>query len=131
MITYEDKDTVLRVICENNLQTEMLLPVNRKVFVDATGLDEQTVHSVLCHFQSSGLISRLNYRFNADSFYMVVHTKAADIFRRGGFAMKEYLLEQEVEKLLLEVERLKPSLGDKIEKISTIVSNIANIIKPF
>ncbi len=131
MITCEEKDAVLRVICKNNLQTEVLLPVKRKVFIDATGLDEQTVLSVLCHFQSLGLISKLNYRYHIDLFYMIVHTKTADLFQRGGFTMKEYLLQQEVEKLLLEVERLKPSLGDKIEQISTIVSNIANIIKPF
>ena len=27
--------------------------------------------------------------------------------------------------------RTHPSLGDKVEKITTIISNIANIIKPF
>ena len=131
MITREEKDAVLRVLCENGLNTEEYLRLNRPLFVSATGLDEQTVLSVLRHFQDMGLVSKLNYRFGADSFFLIVHTKASDLFRRGGFAMKEYLLEQEVEKLLLEIERLKPALGDKIERITTIAANIATLLKPF
>ena len=64
-------------------------------------------------------------------FFLEVHQSAFDLFNRGGFTMKENILQKEIEKLLLEVERLKPSLGDKVERITTIISNIANIIKPF
>ncbi len=41
--------------------------------------------------------------------------------------MQENMLQKEVEKLLLEIERLKPTLGDKIEQVSTIANNIAGI----
>ena len=41
------------------------------------------------------------------------------------------MLEKEVEKLLLEIESLKPTFGDKMEKLSTIAANISGIVGSF
>ena len=66
-------------------------------------------------------------RIKRRSFY----AEAFDIFNRGGFVAQENLLQKEVEKLLLEIERLKPTFGDKAEKITTIANNLACIVGIF
>lgn len=131
-ITYKEKDAVLNYLCNcDEVVPERLSQINRLKYVSHVGTDEKTALSVLQYFNRIGIVSNLNYRYHSDTFYVIVRQEAFDLLNRGGFTVKEYLLQQEVEKLLLEIERLKPSIGDKIEKISTIVSNIANIIKAF
>ena len=98
---------------------------------EVTGYTPRFINAVLEGFQHEKLIGNLNLQFSSPSFYLEVYQSAFDLFNRGGFTMKENLLQKEVEKLLLEIEKLKPSLGDKVEKITSIISNIANIIKPF
>ena len=38
------------------------------------------------------------------------------------------MLAKEVEKLNLEIKRLKPALGDKIERLSNIAGNLTGIV---
>lgn len=131
-ITYLEKDRVLSYlvnhpdVCVNEYSS-----ISREDIEKQTGYDIRLINSILGGFQQEGLISNLNLRFSSPSFYLEINQSASDLFNRGGFALKEQVLQKEVEKLLLEVERLKPSLGDKIEKISTIVNNIVGIVKPF
>lgn len=131
-INYYDKDKVLSYLikCETVYPHEMSC-VDFGQMQEETGYSPRLINAILEGFQTEGLISNLNLRFSSPSFFVEVHQSAFDLFNRGGFTMKENLLQKEVEKLLLEVEGLKPSLGDKVERITTIVSNIANIIKPF
>ncbi|MBM6864332.1 hypothetical protein H6A66_03955 [Bacteroides caecigallinarum] len=131
-ITYTEKDNVLRFLVENEYVTpESFIKLSLSQIMDETGYNSEYINAVLEGFQKEGLISDLNLRYGVPSFYLIVHQSAFDLFNRDGFTMKENLLQKEVEKLLLEVERLKPSLGDKIEQITTIANNIMSIIKPF
>lgn len=131
-ITYKEKDVVLNNLCSSiDVVPELLCRIDRVKFIKDTNLDQRIVYSILQYFHRIGLVSNLNYRYNLDCFTIIVRQEAFDIFNRGGFTMKEYLLKQEVEKLLFEIERLKPTFGDKIEQLSVIVANIASIIKPF
>lgn len=131
-INYYDKDKVLSYLikCETVYPHEMS-DVDFEQMQEEIGYSPRLINAILEGFQTEGLISNLNLRFSSPSFFVEVHQSAFDLFNRGGFTMKENLLQKEVEKLLLEVEGLKPFLGDKVERITTIVSNIANILKPF
>lgn len=131
-INYYDKDKILSYLikCDTVYPHENSI-VDFDEMQEATGYSPRLINAILEGFQKEGLISNLNLRFSSPSFLLEVHQSAFDLFNRGGFTMKENLLQKEVEKLLLEVEKLKPSLGDKVEKITSIISNIANIIKPF
>ena len=131
-ITYYDKDKNLSYLikCDTVYPHEHSM-VDFEEMQETTGYSPRLINAILEGFQEEGLISNLNLRFSSPSFFLEVHQSAFDLFNRGGFTMKENILQKEIEKLLLEVERLKPSLGDKVERITTIISNIANIIKPF
>lgn len=131
-ITYIEKDKILKFLVEHeDVTPESFISLSLYQIMNETGYNSEYINAVLEGFQKEGLISELNFRYRAPSFYLIIHQSAFDLFNRGGFTMKENLLQKEVEKLLLEVERLKPSLGDKIEQITTIANNIMSIIKPF
>lgn len=131
-ITYIEKDKVLSYLINYpSMMLESFSRIDFKNMQTNTGFTPDTINSILLGFQQEGLISRLNLRRSCPWFDLVIHQKACDLFNRGGFTMKENLLKQEVEKLLLEIEALKPTLGDKIEQFTTIANNIMSLIKPF
>lgn len=131
-ITYIEKDKVLSYLINYpSMKLESSSRIDFKDMQINTGFTPDTINSILLGFQQEGIISKLNLRRSCPSFNLVVHQKACDLFNRGGFTMKENLLKQEVEKLLLEIEALKPTLGDKIEQFTTIANNIMSLIKPF
>lgn len=126
-ITFKEKDIVLNLLCNENILPENIYNINRWDFLERSGLDTRVVNSILLYFQRIKIVDDVNYRHNSDTFTITILTEAFDIFNRGGFTMQEDMLQKEVEKLLLEIERLKPTLGDKIEQVSTIANNIAGI----
>lgn len=131
-ITYIEKDKVLSYLINYPKMTpESFSRIDFKDMQTNTGFTPDTINAILLGFQQEGIISRLSLRRSCPWFDLVIHQKACDLFNRGGFTMKENLLKQEVEKLLLEIEALKPTLGDKIEQFTTIANNIMSLIKPF
>lgn len=131
-ITYIEKDKVLSYLINYpKMIPESFSRIDFKDMQTNTGFTPDTINAILLGFQQEGIISRLSLRRSCPWFDLVIHQKACDLFNRGGFTMKENLLKQEVEKLLLEIEALKPTLGDKIEQFTTIANNIMSLIKPF
>ena len=125
-ITYAEKDKVLTYLCEN-LTPEKVTHFSLSHFCSTTGCDSYTLEAILAYFKRLRLIGSYNLRHQVADVSVLLYTDAFDIFNRGGFYAQEELLQKEVQKLLLEIERLKPTLGDEIEKISTIGNNIAGI----
>lgn len=130
-INHCDKDKVLTyLIEEEDVCPHEISWIDFEKMQEVTGYTPRFINAVLEGFQHEKLIGNLNLQFSSPSFYLEVYQSAFDLFNRGGFTMKENILQKEIEKFLLEVEELKPSLGKKAENISTIISNIVNIIKP-
>lgn len=131
-ITYYDKDKVLSYLikCETVYPHAMSM-VDFDEMREVTGYSPRLINAILEGFQKEGLITNLNLRFASPTFFLEVNQSAFDFFNRGGFTMKENLLQKEVEKLQFEVEELRPTLGHKIDKVISTVNNIINIIKPF
>jgi hypothetical protein len=105
--------------------------MDSKKFIEKSGLDAQTIESILKNFERNGLISDLNYRYSCPSISLIIHQETFDILNRGGFTLQEAMLQKEIENLLLEIEQIRPTVGDKIEKISNIANNIASIVGSF
>jgi len=126
-ITFKEKDAVLSLLCSEVIIPEQTYKLNRLEFIRECGLDSQIVNSILLYFQRIGIVKRVNYQHHSELFIIEILTEAFDLFNRGGFTMQENMLQKEVKKLLLEIERLKPTLGGKIEQVSTIANNIAGI----
>jgi len=132
MITPELKDKILSALCSwEDLYPEEQTPINTAEFLRKVEVDSRTALSILNYFQRIGIIGELNFRYSSPTFCLIVNTEAFDISNRGGFVVQEQLLQKEVEKLLLEIKRLKPTLGDKAEQITTIANNLAGIIGTF
>jgi hypothetical protein len=132
MITPEDKDALLRYLCEKN-RPEKVYRLSLIEMRQATSLPVDTIEALLSYFNRIKLIQHVagsssSVKPTAD---ILVTIEALDIIRRGGFTFQEQILQKEIENLSLEVERLRPSLGDKIEQISTIAANLMSLIKPF
>lgn len=131
-ITHTEKDEVLSYLVNyETVMPESLSCIDLVDMQSSTGYTCRFINSILMGFKQEGLISDLNLRCACPSFHVIVHQQAFDMFNRGGFTMKEDLLKKEVEKLLLEIELLKPTLGDKIEQFTTIANNIMSMISPF
>lgn len=126
-ITYKEKDKVLFYLCEN-LIPEKYQQFSLPDFCSNTEITPQTLDVILSYFKRIGLIESFNLRYNTPIVTIIIYTECFDIFNRGGFTVQENMLQKEVEKLLLEIESLKPTLGNKIEQISTIGNNIAGIV---
>ena len=122
---YSVKDKVLKCICDH-LVPEKNYQVDLKEMLKETDLDFDTLDAILTYFQRCGLIGDLNSRRVALS--LIVHVEAFDLFNHGGFTATEELLKANLEKLLLEIESLKPSLPDRVSTITSIAANIATAL---
>ena len=129
-ITYKEKDLLLKYLCETCV-AEASCNLSLQECLDETKLTIQDVNSILKYFQRIKLVGRFSLRWLCPIVSVELYTEAFDVFNRGGFTMQENLLQKEVEKLLLEIERLKPTFGDKIQKVSSIANNIAGIAGSF
>ena len=125
MINTEIKDKVLKALCEN-CQPERMSKQLDKWLLAETGYDFETIDAVLKYFERKGLISDSNVRRVAIS--LCVRIDAIDFFNHGGFFAQEELLEQNIKKLLLEIESLKPSMPNKVQTITSIASGIATAL---
>lgn len=126
-ISYKEKDSVLKVLCEN-FEPETMISASREEVLRTCGVDSSLFSSVLSYFQRNNLVSEVNYRHGAELFYVIVNIEAFDLYNRGGFTATEELLAKNIQKLLLEIENLKPSMPDRISTITTIASNITTAL---
>lgn len=121
IITPQAKDKVLNLLCDK-LVPERGFNLNWKVFCEDMEIDKDNLYGILRQFERFGLIDKLNA--NALGVTIVLRVEGIDFRHRGGFFGQEELLKMNIEKLLLELESIKPSIPDKAEKIA----NISNAI---
>ena len=125
-ITPFAKDKVLNHLCSGLFNFERLIRVNRKDVFKITELSFNELTAVLIQFGRFEFISELNDMHNSPDILMIIHLDALDFKNRGGFIGQEELLKINLEKLLSEIESLKPSLPDKVDAITSIASNISS-----
>jgi hypothetical protein len=126
------KDKVLEYLC-SACQTEYSVSANTNEIVNYLEIDFDTFHSIMNQFQRLGLVYDLNLRRSAVFFILTV--EANDLYLQGGFLAREELLENNIRKLVLEIDNLKkqlsPDLLDKAEKITSIASGILGSLSLF
>ncbi|MDR3244983.1 MAG: hypothetical protein LBT50_00955 [Prevotellaceae bacterium] len=81
--------------------------------------------AILDHFEELGFFEQKKYLSGKIDFFMKVY--AYDFYSHGGFAAHEnfYLLKENIENLLLEIESFKPSVPKKLDSIKSIAENIS------
>lgn len=131
LITPEFKDQVLTnllEICElgeefdYDSESDTLFPSNTP---------NNIKDAVLDYFFTMGLIQWYPQRYNETSDFnavIILTMNAIDFVHRGGFVGQEKLFHDNIKKLLLELDDLKPSAPEKFERISSIIGNISSFL---
>lgn len=120
MIDCKIKDKILNKIVKES--PEMTFGFDAEDSKIIFGLDPEIVSSILDYFESIGLIDQ--DKFLSGEIVIEILIPAHDLVARGGFTAKEELIGKNLEKLLSEIEFLKPLMPEKIEFITSIVSEI-------
>ena len=125
MITNKLKDRILTDLVSNGIEVQLDI----HAYARQLNCSFEMIDAILSHFERRNLITA--HRAMGGHVMIFVNVEAHDMVRLGGFTAQEELLKKNIEKLLLEIESLKPSMPDKIEKIAGIAANIATALTLF
>jgi hypothetical protein len=126
MITPELKDSILKELIE---VPHKCFRVGLRETSKSHNIDSYTLEIILDYFEQKGFLSQKKLISGCVDIYMKV--PAYDFYMHGGFVGQEELLTKNIQKLLLEIESLKPSIPDRVSTITTIVGNIATALSLF
>ncbi|MDR2002123.1 MAG: hypothetical protein LBQ74_03760 [Prevotella sp.] len=126
LITPELKDRILKEFVETSC---INLAVNIRDMAKDYNIDRDTMEVILDHFENLGFFEQTKMLGGIIRFRMLV--PAFDFFAHGGFTAQEELLKKNLEKLILEIETLKPSMPAKAETLTSIISNITTALGLF
>ncbi len=128
IVTAESKDKVLSwIISEAKYAKSQSF--KRRELAAFLQLDISTLDGIFKYFERLNFIADFSLNYHIYSFTLQI--EASDFISRGGFVGQEFLLLQNLDKLLLEVDHLKPELFTKAQTITTIVANISQAITMF
>jgi hypothetical protein len=121
MIDCKIKDKILNKIVKESPEMTFAFDIedSKSIF----GFDPEMVSSILDYFESIGLIDQ--DKFLGGEIMIEILIPAHDLVSRGGFTTKEDLITKNLEKLLSEIELLKPLIPEKVESITSIISDIS------
>ncbi|MDR6561900.1 MULTISPECIES: hypothetical protein [unclassified Arcicella] len=108
VITSLQKDIILSYLCDN-CTLESHNQGNPNVILTKANITFESLKAILYYFERIGLLSDLNLKYNFISF--VLHIEANDLKMKGGFAFQEQILENNLQKLKLELENLKSNFN--------------------
>lgn len=93
------------------------------------GFSSEYFGLILDQFENLGLIHQ--EKFLGGTMLITLTAAAFDFWSHGGFTAQEELLQKNIERLLLEIESLKPSMPDKVNTITAIAANVATALGLF
>lgn len=122
MITIEMKDKVLNYLVERS-DVYFFIPGDPERLFE---IPYNFFKMILDRFEKMDFIHQ--EKFLGDGIHVKLTADIYDFYNHGGFLAQEELLATNLEKLLLEIEALKPSLPDKVSTLTTIAANIATAL---
>jgi hypothetical protein len=122
MISPDLKDRALKKIVDGGIDEDHTITH----YASELECSPDELRMVIRDFEARHLISTT--RVKGDCVIVTAEVNAHDFVRRGGFAVQEELLQKNIEKLLLEIESLKPSMPDRVEKITSIIGGISTAL---
>jgi hypothetical protein len=126
LITPQLKDKILNDIVNEGIVVQ---PYDVDKCANNYDLDDKELNAILEQFEKKELI-KITPDFG-DAITLNVKVNAHDYLLHGGFTAQEELLAKNLEKLLLEIESLKPSMPEKVSTITNIAANIATAMGLF
>lgn len=118
----QEKDLILSFLCEKG----SYINIAKLTYAEFPVNGREKIVGIMQHFQRLNLID--NYSFNVYGVSFRLLFEASEFLSKGGFKSQEELLQANIQKLLLEIEDLKPSLPQKVEVITSIASGITTAL---
>jgi len=126
MITPELKDRVLSAMVNTgHMNIELFL----LEFSASLNIEMDVLDAILSNFERLNICSV--HRCFGGKVNVMLHAEAHDMVRLGGFTAQDELLKKNIEKLLLELESLKPNFPERAERISGIIGGISAALSLF
>ena len=126
MITPELKDNVLSTMVHSGY---MQIEFSLKEFSVSLNIDSDVLDSIISNFERLNLC--VVTRRLGGNIKVLLNAEAHDMVRLGGFTAQDELLKKNIEKLLLELESLKPNFPEKAERIAGIIGGISTALSLF
>lgn len=126
MITHVEKDQILSFICEHCSMSRISNIPNNLFPIKAP----DDIIGILRQFAQKGLISNFNPGMD-NAMHFLLNIDAKDYLLHGGFTAQEELIQKNFEKLLLEIESLKPTMPSKVETLTSIISGLSTALGLF
>ncbi|MDR2585196.1 MAG: hypothetical protein LBC84_03105, partial [Prevotellaceae bacterium] len=121
------KDSILKELIDRNsvrfAESYSDLAAKHKVAPDV-------IKVIIDHFIRLNFITLSNESIDG-IFLLQLNSEAHNFHAHGGFHGKEQILHKNIERLLLEIESLKPVFPDKVSTLTGIAANIATALSLF
>ena len=127
IITPELKDRFLNELV-NRCEVSELTLVNIESIAKELETTGKVIEGIFHQFVDIGLCVRLE-NCSVSELNVILNVEAHDMVRRGGFTAKEKILEENLEKLSLEIAQLRTKDTAQAARLTTILSDIANFFK--
>lgn len=122
MITPENKDKVLNCFISQG-PSFTFAPMSEEIKLE---IPAALLTLIINQFERKGLLTQRE--ISGSRNYINLTADAYDFQSHGGFVAQEVLLQENLKKLLLEIEDLKPSMPEKIEKITSIIGGVSTFL---
>lgn len=130
MKDYEKKDLILKQFAEE-LQAGSLFNIEIEVLCKMTGFDKYRIDAILNDMQEHGFIIYKGRQAD-NTAYVAIKERLYEFIELGGYTAKFKLLEQEMQRLELEVEKLQKKLSiNDVSNLTTIVSGVKGLVAGF
>lgn len=123
LITTQQKDQVLQKIC-GFADYDCGFYLDYKEFPD---INETSVNGIMRYFERIGFIRNFTYVKHM-RVQFALNYEATDFLLKGGFHAQEEILNANMERLSLEIDRLTPKLGEDAINLLNICANLCSVI---
>ncbi len=127
MITPNDKDRVLKWLCDNT-EPEFSKNLPTRKLLNDVELSFNEVYAILNAFVRNDFIDSNSLRRNTPTFNIILRLNAFEFYQRGGFTLVEQQFMQNLQKLELELQELQSDFPEKTQTITSIISAITSVI---
>ncbi len=125
MIDAAMKDRLLEFITQEQF-LEQTVYIKHDDLCKNTDCTKEQMRGMLAQFNRHGFISDFAYAHHFVQYR--ARLEGYEFVRKGGFVAHDKLLKLNFEKLLLEIEYLRPKLPERAESLTSILSNITTAL---
>lgn len=130
MITPEIKDQILSYLCEY-YELEGVCVLDNDELFEIVPVDLNELEAFIGQLKRMNLFGPDSVVVSETKTYIQIYLEAQDFLRIGGFTAREAILIQNIDKLDLEVQKLRENPSDTLATAANIAAILANVLSFF